>query len=68
MVIISKGRGKSFKHVIHLIGLFNLVVTIGYSPCSYPKVDDVAHVAFVLIPISIGTKVGGVCLQSRKVI
>jgi hypothetical protein len=64
MVTIGKGGGISFKLVPPIVGLVGLVVTINYSPwCSNPKVVDVAPIAFVLVPISIYTKVGGIYLK-----
>jgi hypothetical protein len=64
MVTVGKGGGISFKLVPPIVGL---VVTTNYSPwCSNPKVVDVAPIAFVLVPISIYTKVGGIYLKFGK--
>jgi len=69
MVTIGKGGGISFKFVPPIVGLVGLVVTTSYSPwCSNPKVVDVAPIAFVLVPISIYTKVGGIYLKFGKTV
>jgi hypothetical protein len=54
------------KHVPPLIGLTNLVVTTCRSICSNTKVNDVAHVALILAPISKDTKTGGSYLKLEK--
>jgi hypothetical protein len=69
MVIIGKGGGINFKLVPPIVGLVGLVVTTNYSPwCSSLKVVAVAPIAFVLVPISKYTKVGGIYLKFGKVV
>jgi hypothetical protein len=53
-VITSKGMIS--KDVPPLIGLMSLVVPTNCSLCLDLKVNDIAHVALVLVPISTNTK------------
>jgi hypothetical protein len=52
------------QHVPPLMGLIGLVVTTSCCLGSNPKVDDVALVIFMLVPISTNTKKGGSYLKS----
>ncbi len=54
-------KGIIFKHVPPLNGITSLVVTTCY-------ILDGVVVAFLLVPISINTKLGGSYLKSRKVV
>jgi hypothetical protein len=58
IVKVVTNKGMILKHVPPLIGLTGLVVTIGCSLCSNTKINDVAHVALILVPISKDTKEG----------
>jgi len=59
IVKVATIKAMILKYVPPLIGLTNLVVTTCRSLCSNTKVNDVAHVALILVPISKDTKKGG---------
>jgi hypothetical protein len=68
IVKVATNKGMIFKHAPPLIGLMGLVVTASRSLCSNTKINDVAHVALILVPICKDTKEGCSYLKFGKMV